>query len=743
MSSSDLECPITHDLFVDPVMTADGQTYERSAIEHWFGPPDYRRTSPATGLPLASLTLIPNIAIKKACDSVRSGSATATATVITATTNTASSSTAQTPSNPIRPFKNRRPRVGARKFIGRDGKTYLQMQAYLPSGPSEEGADYIFVVDESGSMESPAWVKVDKGEMGISRLDLVKHLIRTMTAMLTSNDRVALISFNDMAKLRMGLTPLTDIGRSQLDRTLNQLSANNTTNIYGAVEEAAKIASSAECKGRRIVATLLTDGVPTETIAPVTGGRKTMPMIQERIKVANPWQLHTIGFSSDINSVLLEQLAVWGNGRFLFVPSGDMVSTNGINLIAYEKTVASSGSNINYTIDGVRHSLHTGPLATGQRRDFVFQIQSSATINSVEATDADSMTDLSSAELCDCRRDLVDTLTDIVDTYVTNYNDYTDNKVLIGQLNAMLMAFYGRHSPISDPSVKAILRDVNSKVDGEGQLRLALQYMRPAEWGPHYLRAYRDHMRAGICMNFKDPGLKIFETPEFLAFQAAGDVAFASIPAPPVIRRGHVDYSISVSSAFNNSSGSCFEGSTLVQMADATSKPIRDIRPGESVYTPSGPARVVFLATFHTSNPSQPLVQFTRDTGVTPWHPCREVYSEGVYGPWLFPADMQQFSARPLKTVYNLVLDSGHIIQSGTYQFVTLGHGFQETPLKHDFFGTDACINALETRPGAAEGLPVYQDCESIKDPESGLIIGWEDRGYADGNANGSTCVLA
>ena len=635
--------------------------------------------------------------------------------------------------------------MGARKFVGRDGKTYLQMQAYLPSGSSEEGADYIFIVDESGSMESPAWVKVDKGEMGISRLDLVKHLILTMTAMLTPNDRVALISFNDVAKLRMELTSLTATGRSYLDRMLNQLSANNTTNIYGAVEEAAKIASSADCIGRRIVATLLTDGVPTETIAPVTGGRKTMPMIQERIKVANPWQLHTIGFSSDINSVLLEQLASWGNGRFLFVPSGDMVSTNGINLIAYEKTVASSGSNINYMIDGVRHSIYTGPLATGQRRDFVIQIQPSATINSVEAIDADSMTDLSSAELCDCRRDLVDILTDIIDTYVASYNDYTDNKVLIGQLNAMLMAFYGRHSPVSDPSVKAILRDVSSKVDGEGQLRLALQYMRPAEWGPHYLRAYRDHMRAGICMNFKDPGLKIFETPEFLAHQAAGDVAFASIPAPLVIRRGHVDHSISVSSAFNNSSGSCFEGSTLVRMADNSHKAIRSILPGESVYTPFGPAQVIYLATFHTSNPSQPLVQFTRDTGVTPWHPCREVYSENVYGPWLSPADIQPFSARPLKTVYNLVLYSGHIIQSGTYQFVTLGHGFQETPLKHDFFGTDACINALETRPGAAEGLPVYQDCESIKDPESGLIIGWEDRGllYADGNVNGTTCSLA
>ena len=111
----------------------------------------------------------------------------------------------------------------------------------------------------------------------------------------------------------------------------------------------------------------------------------------------------------------------------------------------------------------------------------------------------------------------------------------------------------------------------------------------------------------------------------------------------------------------------------------------------------------------------------------------------------MFPSDILPFSARPLKTVYNLVLDSGHIIQSGTYQFVTLGHGFRETPLKHDFFGTDACINALERQPGAEKGLPVYQDCVPLKDPESGIIVGWEDRGwpYADSNINGSGCALA
>ena len=32
----DLTCPITRQLFVDPVMAADGFSYERDAIEKWF-----------------------------------------------------------------------------------------------------------------------------------------------------------------------------------------------------------------------------------------------------------------------------------------------------------------------------------------------------------------------------------------------------------------------------------------------------------------------------------------------------------------------------------------------------------------------------------------------------------------------------------------------------------------------------------------------------------------------------------
>ena len=59
----DLRCPLTLDLFCDPVSAADGHTYERVAIEEWLATGS--RTSPTTNEPLQSTTLIPQHTVKK------------------------------------------------------------------------------------------------------------------------------------------------------------------------------------------------------------------------------------------------------------------------------------------------------------------------------------------------------------------------------------------------------------------------------------------------------------------------------------------------------------------------------------------------------------------------------------------------------------------------------------------------------------------------------------------------------
>jgi hypothetical protein len=69
-------CSITYCRMVDPVFTADGHSYERSAIEEWF---KNKTTSPKTGLPLDSKALLPNLTlqtqIKEWVDDQRKGRA--------------------------------------------------------------------------------------------------------------------------------------------------------------------------------------------------------------------------------------------------------------------------------------------------------------------------------------------------------------------------------------------------------------------------------------------------------------------------------------------------------------------------------------------------------------------------------------------------------------------------------------------------------------------------------------------
>jgi len=54
-------CPITHDVMTDPVVSADGYTYERAAIARWF---ETSRKSPVTGQTLPHADLVPNHSVR-------------------------------------------------------------------------------------------------------------------------------------------------------------------------------------------------------------------------------------------------------------------------------------------------------------------------------------------------------------------------------------------------------------------------------------------------------------------------------------------------------------------------------------------------------------------------------------------------------------------------------------------------------------------------------------------------------
>lgn len=54
-------CSITHEIMTDPVITSDGHTYERSAIEKWL---NYNIHSPMTREIITKDSIVPNIALR-------------------------------------------------------------------------------------------------------------------------------------------------------------------------------------------------------------------------------------------------------------------------------------------------------------------------------------------------------------------------------------------------------------------------------------------------------------------------------------------------------------------------------------------------------------------------------------------------------------------------------------------------------------------------------------------------------
>jgi len=64
-------CPISSAIMEEPVATVDGSVYEREHIERWFRTCAQQRrplTSPATGLPLQSVTLMPLMVLRRAIE---------------------------------------------------------------------------------------------------------------------------------------------------------------------------------------------------------------------------------------------------------------------------------------------------------------------------------------------------------------------------------------------------------------------------------------------------------------------------------------------------------------------------------------------------------------------------------------------------------------------------------------------------------------------------------------------------
>ncbi len=169
--------------------------------------------------------------------------------------------------------------------------------------------------------------------------------------------------------------------------------------------------------------------------------------------------------------------------------------------------------------------------------------------------------------------------------------------------------------------------------------------------------------------------------------------------------------------AFVTANGGCFSGSNVVLMDDGRPRYVKDLKRGDKVWGGHTIRVVVYTA---LEEPVQ-MVKFATGLLITPWHPIRNSPVE----PWMFPAEMVKGvqGTVSIPGYYNLVLDSGHVVEINGYQVCTLGHGFTESAvIRHPYFGTEAVIEDLKMRDGWAEGFVQLSLANIQRNRYTGLV---------------------
>jgi Ca-activated chloride channel homolog len=186
------------------------------------------------------------------------------------------------------------------KHDGEDGYFCLTMTAGEDLKKSDEGMDYVFLLDISGSMR-------DDGKLLISKDSLGAFLDE-----LGPKDRFELISFNVQPNLAFQKLRAADAAGKEAGKTfLSTQEARGGTVLNPAITTAYKYVEA----DRQLNVVILSDGL-TET-----GERQTLlQLIQQRPRNSH---VFCIGVGNEVNKPLLQQLAQDSGGLASFISQGD------------------------------------------------------------------------------------------------------------------------------------------------------------------------------------------------------------------------------------------------------------------------------------------------------------------------------------------------------------------------------------------------------------------------------------
>lgn len=727
-ASENFICPITQAEMVDPVICADGITYERAAIEAWFARGN--TTSPMTRQALAHMTLIPNLALRNTIEALRSapgtGSAPAAAAVPSATPAPA-------------------PALKINRITGTAADYAVEISA-------PEAADttlptlFIDVLDISGSMggASVDTTTNTSDAARFSRADLVRHSVATQIELLRPQDKLALVLFDNNAEVALPPTQMSAIGRTAAKSCLPQITARGGTNIWTGLQRALTIAAAEDTAAMNVVIILQTDGESDPSYNPPRGIPATFRAWLDshpEVRVT----LHTVGYGygKALDMPLLRELATIGNGTVNYIADGSMVGTVFIHLLAnlmsclYRDVVlqvpeAGIAERIGFLQSGqTRHAVLRGLPAAGP---FSVCLRTPNTV--LLETPVDPATTAESPATFALARDrLLTTLrAELPKAEANTFLNPSCLDALCGYLDGLAA---GAPSDNRLPHLRTDLRDPSDP--NRGQISRAFGSTSAFQkWGRHYVPWVISGHENEWAINFKDESSKhVYGTATTRALVDRGDGIFTTLPPPTAsIAAAAAGYgyggpaapALASMASVHSSAGPCFLGASLVLMADGTKKRCDQIQPGD-IAAPDYRIRCVIRTEVSHADVVQlgsqdPSGDPLETGGFTLWHPVF------VNHAWRHPADLGKIRRVTTDAIYNFVLDKDHVLLINDIMTCTMGHDMVANEvIDHPYFGARRAGHRnvrddLEADPGWATGYIRWRNVQVQHDPVTGFICG-------------------
>lgn len=729
-------CPISYEIMKDPVIASDGQTYDRDALLQWL---QVRSISPLTNEPITAASLVRNYALNAAIQRFVATSAAATG-----------GARAPAAPQPTAVKKNFRVSVNRAAKIGRITCDHdVPMETIV-----------ILNKDNSGSMAGSAARERSKEGGDFSRLDLVKHAARTVATMLAERNAaaptyLALQTFSSNAKVVMPLRPMTQENLTASISAIDGIGVDGMTNLWDGLRLSLDTAVRAARlhPGANIHIMLLTDGEPTQSCDPPQGIRNALERKLKAItSMGASVTLSAFGFGYQLDSYLLRNIAEQGGGTFGYIPDCSMVGTVFINTVA---TILSTvARNVSIEDESGAFIQLPGVLTAGQTRFFPVRADLSKRVVKYDGSQELSVDVEDDTQSATFERGVI-LLSEILARFLNGGAEkqwlIDTGMQLYDDLGKEAAAAIADGDPKTAAKLSALRDDISSREAHAGQIMKALSrddWL--AEWGVNHFIGYLRALVTQQCCNFKDATPQLFMGSLNRELREMGNTIFDNLPAPkPSLANYGGSYyggggggaAAPVNMAiFNNANGGCWTGRCKIRLADDDWCYASEISPGDYVW---GDHRVLCVIRTEYKEPIQ-LCKFGDALDITPWHPVRRVNDPEQR--WRFPADLVTStgetgtagatSREMVHYTYNMVLESGHIVQIGDYEVCTLGHFIEGEVIGHEYFGTHRVLEDLQAQPGWDRGYITITPKQWVRD-ENGLVCGLRNGGGYGGGAAG------